>query len=225
MRNSPFTFSQHHPIILHGRHNLTRLIVRAEHIRLLHAGPTLVSASISQRYHVIGQCRAVRTITRACVTCRGNSTRPQPPLMGQLPLERITPVIVFQNVGIDYAGPVLLKLGRVRKPTVVKAYICVFVAMSIKAVHLEVVSDLTSAAFVACLRCFIACRGKLSVMWSDHGSNFVGASRELTEHSFSSSRDRPQTSPSSALPRASVGVSFQSTHRTLVGCGNRLSRA
>ncbi len=88
---------------------------------------------------------------------------------------------MFQNVGIDYAGPELLKLGYVHKPTVVKAYICVFVAMSVKAVHLEVVSDLTSAAFVACLRRFIARRGKPSVMWSDHGSNFVGASRELTE--------------------------------------------
>ena len=101
--------------------------------------------------------------------------------MGQLPKERVTPDIVFDKVGIDYAGPVLIKHAHVRKPTIVKAYICVFVALSVKAVHLELVSDLTTEAFIACLRRFIACRGKPSLIWSDHGSNFVGAARELKE--------------------------------------------
>ena len=62
-----------------------------------------------------------------------------------------------------------------------KFYVCLFVAMSVKAVHLEVASNLTSAAFIACLRHFIARRGKLYSIWSDHESNFVGASRELAE--------------------------------------------
>ena len=76
--------------------------------------------------------------------------------MGQLPKECVTPDSIFDRVGIDYAGPVLIKLAHVRKPTIVKAYVCVFVALSVKAVHLELVSDLTSEAFLACLRCFIA---------------------------------------------------------------------
>ena len=50
-----------------------------------------------------------------------------------------------------------------------------------KAVHLELVSDLTSEAFIACLRRFVARRGKPSLIWSDHGTNFVGANRELKE--------------------------------------------
>ena len=89
----------------------------------------------------------------------------------------MTPDIVFDNVGIDYAGPIYIKYGYVRKPVIVKA----FVSLSIKAVHLELASDLTSDAFLACLRCFIARRGKPSLIWSDHGSNFVGADRELKE--------------------------------------------
>ena len=51
--------------------------------------------------------------------------KPQPQLLGQLPIERVTPGPVFDKVGVDYAGPVLIKYGHVRKPTVVKAYICV----------------------------------------------------------------------------------------------------
>ena len=99
--------------------------------------------------------------------------------MGQLPMERVTPDLVFERVGVDYAGPVYVKHGHVRKPTVVKSYICVFVSLSVKAVHLELVSDLTTEAFIATLRQFIA--GKPSLMWSDHGSNFVGAQKELRE--------------------------------------------
>ena len=101
--------------------------------------------------------------------------------MGQLPMERVTPDSVFDRVGVDYAGPVCIKYGHVRKPTVVEAYVCVFVSMSVKAVHLELVSDLTTEAFVACLRRFIARRGKPSLIWNDHGTNFIGAARQLKE--------------------------------------------
>ena len=106
--------------------------------------------------------------------------------MGQLPLERVTPGSVFQRVGVDYAGLVKVKYGMVRKPNIVKAYICcVFVFLSVKAVHLEAVTDLTSEAFIAALRHFIARRGYLTLIWSDNGTNFVGANREIKEfHDF-----------------------------------------
>ena len=72
--------------------------------------------------------------------------------MGQLPIERLTPRPVFDNVGIDYAGPIYIKYGYICKPTIIKSYVCVFVSLSVKAVHLELVSDLTTEAFIAALR-------------------------------------------------------------------------
>ena len=72
-------------------------------------------------------------------------------MLGQLPIERLTPGPVFNKVGVDYAGPLLIKYGHVRKPTIVKSYICVSVSLTVKAVHLELVSDLTADAFIACL--------------------------------------------------------------------------
>ena len=131
LSNSEYAYSRRHPVILHGRHELTALIIRAEHVRLLHAGPSLVNSSLSRQFHIVGQRIAVRSITRACITCRRLAVRPQPQLMGQLPLERIAPGMVFENVGIDYAGPILLKLGCVRKPVIVKAYIIMCVRCSI----------------------------------------------------------------------------------------------
>ena len=96
----------------------------------------------------------------------------------QLPIERLTPGRV---VGVDFAGPVQTKYSHVRKPVIVKSYVCLFVSLSVKAVHLEPVSDLTSDAFIAALRRFIARRGKPSLIMSDHGTNFVGADRELEQ--------------------------------------------
>ena len=180
-QNSNLPYSTRHPIILHGKHTLTKLIVRSEHLRLLHAGPTLLTASLGRRFHIISGTKVIRSLTRGCTTCRRNAAKPQPQILGQLPKERVTPDIVFDKVGVDYAGPVYIRQGYVRKPTIVKAYICVFVSLSVKAVHLELVSDLTSDAFIACLRRFIARRGKPSLIWSDHGTNFVGADRELKE--------------------------------------------
>ena len=102
--------------------------------------------------------------------------KPQDQLMGQLPLERVSPDSVFSNVGVDYAGPFYIKLGHTRRPTIVKAYACLFVSLSVKAVHIEVASDLTMAAFLACLRRFVAQRGKSNLIWSDNGTNFVPVS-------------------------------------------------
>ena len=123
----------------------------------------------------------IRSVTRKCITCCRYTARPKPQMLGQLPIERITPGAVFDKVGVDYAGPVFIKHGYVRKPTIVKAYICVIVSLSVKAVHLELVTDLTSEAFIACLKRFISRRGLPSLIWSDNGTNFVGAARELIE--------------------------------------------
>ena len=123
----------------------------------------------------------IRSVTRKCITCRRYTARPKSQMLGQLPLEQLTPGSVFDKVGIDYAGPVFLKYGYVRKPTVVKAYICVFVSLLVKTVHLELVTDLTSEAFIACLKHFIARYGLPSLIWSDNGTNFIGAARELKE--------------------------------------------
>ena len=134
----------------------------------MHAGPTLLAASHNRCYYITSCRNIVRSITRGCVTCRRSSARPKHQILGQLPAEHLTPDSVFDRVGLDYAGPFILKYGSIRKPTFVKAYICLFVSLSIKAVHLELASDLTTDTFIAAFRRFIARRGKPSLIWSDH---------------------------------------------------------
>ena len=129
-------FAKVHPVILHGKHSITKLLVKTEHVRLLHAGPTLLSASIGRRFHIVQLRKIVRSATQRCVKYRRHAVKPVPQMMGQLPLERITPGCVFERVGVDYAGPFIIKTGKSRKPTLVKSYACIFVSLAVKAVHI-----------------------------------------------------------------------------------------
>jgi pyruvate dehydrogenase complex dehydrogenase (E1) component len=100
-------------------------------------------------------------------------------LMGQLPLTRVTVTRPFVNAGIDYVGPFEIRSGNTRSKTTTKCYVALFICIATKAIHLELVSNLTSEAFIAALKRFIARRGLIEHLYSDKGSNFVGANREL----------------------------------------------
>jgi len=71
-RNSRRLYENKHPLIVHAKHPVVRLLIHSEHLRLLHAGPALLSASLSQRFHLIRGRNLIRSITRGCITCRRN---------------------------------------------------------------------------------------------------------------------------------------------------------
>ncbi|GFV82914.1 integrase catalytic domain-containing protein [Trichonephila clavipes] len=102
-------------------------------------------------------------------------------MMGDLPRDRIVPSRPFEKVGLGYAGPIITKLNLKRSRVTLKSYIAIFICFSTKATHLEVISDLITEAFLACLRRFIARRSKPSVIWSDNATNFKGARNILNE--------------------------------------------
>lgn len=99
--------------------------------------------------------------------------------MGHLPADRVRPGRPFEFSGVDFAGPILLRASKGRGQKTFKGYICLFVCMSTKAVHLEPVSDLSTDAFLAAFRRFVARRGHCSRLTSDNGTNFRCADREL----------------------------------------------
>jgi hypothetical protein len=91
--------------------HMSKLLIHTEHLRLLHAGPLLVAASLGRHFHILGGRSTIQSITHNCAIYRQKSLRPQPPLMGQLPAKQITPDMIFNRVGVDYAGPMYVKYG------------------------------------------------------------------------------------------------------------------
>lgn len=98
--------------------------------------------------------------------------------MGNLPAARVSSAVVqFLEVGIDYAGPFFCKDRQVRGEKRFKCYMCSFICLTVKAVHLELVTDLSTQALLQTFQRFIARRGRPRNIYSDNGTNLKGANK------------------------------------------------
>ncbi|XP_035920072.1 uncharacterized protein LOC118517729 [Anopheles stephensi] len=167
-----------HPAILSAKHPLSVLLAVAYHLQLLHAGPQLLLATLRQRFWLIGGRNLVKAVYHRCHVCFKNKPTLVKQSVADLPTSRVSPTRPFSISGVDYCGPFMLKSPvRNRSPT--KAYIAIFVCFATRAVHIELVSDLTTTAFLAALRRFVARRGKVCELHSDNATTFKGAAHEL----------------------------------------------
>ncbi|XP_018357683.1 PREDICTED: uncharacterized protein LOC108757679 [Trachymyrmex cornetzi] len=94
---------------------------------------------------------------------------------------RVSAARPFHNTGVDYCGPFYTRDRIRRNSKKYKTYVAVFICMSVKAVHIELVEDLSADSFIAATKRFIARRGKVANLYSDNGINFVGAEHELRQ--------------------------------------------
>lgn len=168
-----------HPVILPGNSHLVYLLVQHYHHSMLHAGFQQIWSTICRKYWIIRGRDRVRHIIRSCVVCRRYRATTAEQLMGSLPESRVTKSRPFLHTGIDFAGPFVMKNPVGRAPKTYKGYLCIFICMATKAIHLEAVSSLSTDAFLDGLRRFVSRRGLCSHVYSDCGTNFVGAEKEL----------------------------------------------
>lgn len=180
LAQSPFNYDRKFPILLHPAHHITQIIFSTYHITLLHAGPQLLLSHIRQAFWPISGRNLARKTTQSCVTCKRFKGKIITPIMGQLPEQRLHANFVFSDVGVDYAGPIMINNRKGRGSVLIKSYICIFICFVVKAVHLELVTDLTTESYIAAINRFISRRGKPNNIYSDNGRNLVGAARVIT---------------------------------------------
>lgn len=168
-----------HPIILPHKSALSKLIVDDAHRKTLHGDGKLMINYLRSKYWIVGAKNLVKQHVRKCIICIRHKAKIQTQLMGSLPSVRVTPARAFINSGVDYAGPIMLRTTKGRGHKAYKGYICLFICMVTKAIHIEVVSDLTSRGFLEAFKRFVARRGCCLNLYSDNGTNFVGAAKEL----------------------------------------------
>ena len=164
-----------HPVLLSTKSYIVRLLARYAHILVLHAGPSTTMAWLSKKFYIPQVKQLLKGISRRCIICQRTYAKTSSQLMAGLPEVRVTPARSFSSVGVDYAGPFVYKEGNRRKPTICKGYVAVYVCLSTKAVFFDLVYDLTTDAFLASLRRFSSIYGVPARVFSDNGSNFVGA--------------------------------------------------
>lgn len=179
LRHSNLDPEMRHPIIIPNHCNLADLIIDESHKLVFHGGAKMTTGFIRQKYWILGGNNAIKKRLRMCVICKKHEPILKHQLMGDLPPSRITPSRPFYHTGVDYTGYIFIKANKGRGVKTLKGYIAVFVCMVTKAVHLEVVSDLTASAFIAALRRMAARRGVPEHLYSDQGTNFTGANNIL----------------------------------------------
>lgn len=189
LRNAKLSEQQKHPILLKS-HPILTLIINHAHLRALHAGSQLTISILRHEYWILRARPTVRTILHKCVKCAREKAAPQNVLMGDLPDFRVTrSTRAFLHCGLDYAGPFQTRTTPGRGHRSRKSYIALFICMVVKAIHLELVSDYSTAAFLAAYDRFCSRRGIPNALYSDNGTTFTGADNELTTAFRAATRD------------------------------------
>ncbi len=163
------------------KHHITRLMITSLHIKHGHPGTSALIAIISEEFFIPGLRNFAKTISKSCATCQRAYAHTLSYQMGTLPASRTTPAPPFSLVGIDFAGPLQMKSDKLRIATRLKVYIAVFICMSTKAVHFDLCKGLSTDKFLATLKRFMNRRGTPSHIYSDNGTNFIGAKNDCQE--------------------------------------------
>lgn len=179
LKHAPVVDCVKQPIILDPKHALTEMLIHHEHEVCMHTGKDLVVNQLRQEFWIINIKAAVKKCFNDCRFCKNRKCKPEPPEMGPLPEYRLTPYVrPFNFCGVDYFGPIEVKIGR----RVEKRYGVLFTCLTIRAIHIEVASSLDTSSAIMAIRRFVSVRGCPSEMWSDNGTNLKGADKELQQH-------------------------------------------
>ncbi|XP_075151482.1 uncharacterized protein LOC142225579 [Haematobia irritans] len=182
LSNSPaLTYNERHPIIIPYNCQYSRLLVRFIHEISLHGGNQLMLKLIRAQYWIPKAKNLIKTTINKCKPCTLYKHKCQTQLMSALPPQRAEYSRPFTHTGIDFAGPFDIKSYSGRACRISKGYTCVFVCFSTKAIHLEATSELSTAAFLGAFSRFVSRRGCPLHLYSDNGTNFVGASKTLAK--------------------------------------------
>lgn len=164
------------PVILDGRHPISRLIVRHYHIKVAHGNQETVVNEIKQRYWMLRLRPTVKFVTSQCMLCRILKSKPAVPRMGDLPEARVAHhQRPFYYCGLDLFGPMEVTVGRRRE----KRYGVLFTCLTVRAVHIELVASLTTDSLIMALRRMAARRAWPRHLFSDNGTNLRGSDTEL----------------------------------------------
>lgn len=162
------------PIVLPGNHTVVKSLIFEYHQKSCHVGTQGLLSILREKYWILGGRRAIRSVTVKCVVCKRHSAKSPVVTSPPLPLDRVRDAVAFEVTGVDFAGPLYLKTGE-------KVWVCLFTCAVYRAVHLELTISLSTASFLQAFRRFVARRGRPKIIYSDNGTNFVGAANAFSK--------------------------------------------
>ena len=176
IHNAPTTELAKFPYLLPTKHPFTKLLVYATHEKQLHGGVNSTLTAIRQCYWIPSARQVIRKLLRHCVTCQKVQGKPyQIPDPPPLIKERIQSAQPFEFTGVDFTGAMYVQdRGHENK-----VYVCLFTCAVSRAVHLEIVTDLSVESFLQAFRRFSSRKSLPKILISDNASTYMAAAEEL----------------------------------------------
>lgn len=179
-KNVALTFEAVNPILLHNESHLTSLVVNDAHHKVKHLSTASTLNYLRREGYWITKGRsAVTKVLSKCVLCKiYNSYACRTGVSPELPSERVNFVNAFDNVGVDYTGHYFIenKIGER-----CKCYILIFSCLNTRAIHLELLEDMSAPAFVLAFIRFCNRYGIPTNVWSDNAKSFLSSGKILKE--------------------------------------------
>lgn len=149
-------------------------MIERVHKQNFHSGVSQTLSQVRNKFWIPKGRAVVRQVIQKCVVNRRHDGGPyKMPPMVPLPPLRVTEAPPFSRTGLDYLGPLFIKGTEGAK----KVWICLFTCLVVRAVHLEIIQDMTTEEFLLCFRRFIAQRGLPNVVISDNARQFKAANQ------------------------------------------------
>lgn len=164
-----------HPLILPPSHEFTEMVIRECHQRTLHGGIQDTLTELRQRFWVQRGRQIVKKVIGRCNACIRTRLKPASAPIAPLPGDRVRRSDPFEVVGIDFPGPLYTRT----EGSSAKVYIALFSCAVTRALHLELVSGLSSEVFLLALRRFTSRRGLPAVIYTDNARTFKKASKDI----------------------------------------------
>jgi len=163
LESSSLSYDAKHPMVLPYNNHIVKLLFKYKHEENNHCGTQTLLAIMRQNFWPIKGKITARSTVHNCIRCSKAKPKFMGQMMGNLPQDRVTLTRPFLNTGVDYCGPIKIHYKTRGKPPT-KAYIAVFCCFATKAVHLELVTELTTDAFLGALNRFCGRRGRCKVI-------------------------------------------------------------
>lgn len=172
-RSSYFTYEIKNPILIGKHHPVTRLIILDCHVKCCHLGTRSTLAELRRSGYWVPQGRqAVNSVLRSCARCKRYNSRPVLPCTeASLPTHRVEFEVPYQHTGVDFTGHFWVNDGKEDK----KMYLLLFTCLNIRAIHIELVPDMSVLSFFQALVRFTNQNGVPKVIYSDNAKTFLGS--------------------------------------------------
>ncbi|XP_049870313.1 uncharacterized protein LOC126369792 [Pectinophora gossypiella] len=174
--NANWSDDKKNPILLPKNSKFTDKIIEDIHKNNYHVGVGHTLATVRNKYWILQGRSQVQRVLRNCMQCRKYGGGPyKMPLMPPLPAERVRYSVPFTFTGLDYFGPL-----KIQEDIAEKRWVCLFTCLAVRAIHMEVIRDLSAEECLMAIRRFIAVRGLPQVITSDNATQFKLTSNVLT---------------------------------------------